>query len=57
MHTYIGLKAANLVVDSLGQGARADILDVEEDEVHIDAAKRANALLKSLPAPIVPLPF
>eukprot|EP00802_Teleaulax_amphioxeia_P012136 Tamp_12174.p1 GENE.Tamp_12174~~Tamp_12174.p1 ORF type:complete len:603 (+),score=105.20 Tamp_12174:1-1809(+) len=52
-----GLKAANLVVDSLGQGARADILDVEEDEVHIDAAKRANALLKSLPAPIVPLPF
>jgi uncharacterized protein with NAD-binding domain and iron-sulfur cluster len=52
-----GLKAANLVVEKLGVGMPATILNVEEDEVHIAAAKRVNALLKLLPPPPLPLPF
>lgn len=36
-----GLSAANLVVSRLGVGQPATILDVEEDEPHIAAARAA----------------
>jgi uncharacterized protein with NAD-binding domain and iron-sulfur cluster len=37
-----GLTAANLVVDSLGVGQQAKILDVEPDEPHIAFGKELN---------------
>ena len=51
-----GLMAANLVVDKFKVGVPARILDVEADEPHIDAGKRLNRLLKTLPLPPPP-PF
>jgi hypothetical protein len=42
-----GLLAANLVVERLGSGLPAVILDTEADEPHIEFAKSANRLLKS----------
>lgn len=33
-----GLRAANLVVEELGVGRAAEILDVEEDEPHVKAS-------------------
>jgi len=52
-----GLKAANLVIETLRVGSPAQILDVEQDEPHIDAGKKLNKLLKQLPPPPFPLPF
>jgi hypothetical protein len=47
-----GLIAANLVVDRLGIGSRAMILDTEPDEPHIqiarDAASQARMVIESL---------
>jgi hypothetical protein len=43
-----GLLAANLVIDELGIGQRATILQVEPDEPHIALAKTANRGAKSL---------
>lgn len=43
-----GLTAANLVVDRLGAGRRAVILDVEPDEPHIAAAKSAAKSARQL---------
>ena len=45
-----GLAAANLVVDTLGVGRRAEILDVEEDEPHIVAGRAVNKAAKSAAA-------
>ena len=42
-----GLEAANLVVDQLGVGQRARILDVEPDEPHIVAGRQLNRAAKS----------
>eukprot|EP01023_Acetabularia_acetabulum_P049350 TRINITY_DN5265_c0_g1_i2.p1 TRINITY_DN5265_c0_g1~~TRINITY_DN5265_c0_g1_i2.p1 ORF type:complete len:546 (-),score=110.46 TRINITY_DN5265_c0_g1_i2:337-1974(-) len=36
-----GLYAANLVIDKLGMGKQAEILDVEEDEPHISLGKKS----------------
>ncbi|GAX73691.1 hypothetical protein CEUSTIGMA_g1142.t1 [Chlamydomonas eustigma] len=47
-----GLIAANLVVDRLGMGSRARILDTEPDEPHIqiakEAARQARMVIESL---------
>lgn len=37
-----GLSAANLVIEQLGQGTKANILPVEQEETHITVAKEAN---------------
>ena len=42
-----GLRAANLVIERLGRGVRANILPVEPDEPYIAALKGANRFLKS----------
>lgn len=36
-----GLIAANLVVSRCGDGSQAKIIDTEEDELHVQAAKQA----------------
>lgn len=41
-----GLRAANLVIDRLGQGLHANILPVEPDEPYIAALKDANRAVK-----------
>ena len=38
-----GLRAANLVVQRLGRGCSAPILDTEPDEPHIAIAKELNS--------------
>ena len=43
-----GLTAANLVVDLFGCGTKAEILDVEADELHIASAKRINKEIVSV---------
>ena len=54
-----GLMAANLVIDTLGKGRKATILEVEKDEAHIMLGKEVNKALKStpFPPPLFPLPF
>jgi uncharacterized protein with NAD-binding domain and iron-sulfur cluster len=42
-----GLAAANLVVQELGQGAPARILQVEPDEPHIALARDLNSRVKT----------
>ena len=52
-----GLMAANLVIDTLGKGRKATILEVEKDEAHIMLGKEVNKALKSLPFPPPPFPL
>ncbi len=42
-----GLLAANLVVNKLGVGSPAVVLDTEPDELHIEYARNANRLFKA----------
>lgn len=43
-----GLTAANLVVQRLGHGEQASVLDVEPDEPHIAAARTAVSQLRTV---------
>ena len=53
-----GLTAANLVVDQLGVGQRAQVIPVEADEPHIVAAKDLNKRVKDTLAGLgLRLPF
>ncbi len=49
-----GLEAANLVVDYLGAGANANILPVEADEAHIQAARTINNTVREIGKSIIP---
>jgi uncharacterized protein with NAD-binding domain and iron-sulfur cluster len=49
-----GLEAANLVVSYLGEGAYANILPVEADEAHIQAARNINNTVRGIGKSIVP---
>merc|ERR1719383_1634156 len=55
-----GLRAANLVVEELGVGRAAEILDVEEDEPHVKVPRELNRAVKAqletlgvLPSPLL----
>ena len=41
-----GLEAANLVIEQLGQGTKAEIIPVEPDEPHIQMARTINKTLR-----------
>lgn len=43
-----GLTAANLVVERLGVGRKAVVLDVEPDEPHIAAGKQVNQAFRGV---------
>lgn len=43
-----GLSAANMVVESLGQGQLANIIPVEADEPHVAAGKSLNRTVQGL---------
>lgn len=43
-----GLTAANLVIDKLGVGQKAVVLDVEPDEPHIAALKTLNQSVRGV---------
>jgi uncharacterized protein with NAD-binding domain and iron-sulfur cluster len=49
-----GLEAANLAVDYLGEGLKADILAVEEDELHIQSLRKANKVLREVGRSFLP---
>ena len=49
-----GLEAANLVVDYLGTGVNANILPVEADEAHIQAARTINNTVREIGKSIIP---
>jgi uncharacterized protein with NAD-binding domain and iron-sulfur cluster len=49
-----GLEAANLVVSYLGEGQLSEILPVEEDEVHIQVARKLNQTVRDLSKSILP---
>ncbi len=49
-----GLEAANLAVSYLGEGQRAKILPVEEDEAHIKVARSLNQTVRQLGKSILP---
>ncbi|BAZ49477.1 amine oxidase [Nostoc sp. NIES-4103] len=49
-----GLEAANLVVSYLGQGTPTEILNVEEDEAHIQLARSLNQTMRNLGKSILP---
>ncbi len=49
-----GLEAANLVVSYLGEGAQANILPVEADEAHIQAARNINNTVREIGKSIIP---
>ncbi|MGB7413598.1 MAG: FAD-dependent oxidoreductase, partial [Thermosynechococcaceae cyanobacterium] len=49
-----GLEAANLVCDRIGQGQKALIIPVEEDEPHIQIARTMNRTIRNLQDAIVP---
>ncbi|MEM1391782.1 MAG: FAD-dependent oxidoreductase [Cyanobacteria bacterium P01_H01_bin.150] len=49
-----GLEAANLVVDYLGTGVNANILPVEADEAHIQAARNINNTFREIGKSIIP---
>ena len=49
-----GLEAANLVVSYLGKGTTAEILPVEEDEVHIQVARTLNQTVRNLGKSVLP---
>ena len=49
-----GLEAANLVVDYLGEGGKANILPIEADESHIQAARTINNTVRQIGKSIIP---
>ncbi|NEP46014.1 MAG: amine oxidase, partial [Okeania sp. SIO2H7] len=49
-----GLEAANLVIDLLGVGEKADIIPVEPDEEHIKVARTINRSLRDVSKSIFP---
>jgi len=49
-----GLEAANLAVSYLGEGTTAEILPVEEDEVHIQVARTLNQTVRDLGKSVLP---
>ncbi|MEM7554328.1 MAG: FAD-dependent oxidoreductase [Cyanobacteria bacterium P01_A01_bin.84] len=49
-----GLEAANLTISYLGEGKKANILPIEADEAHIQAARVMNRGLKNLSKSILP---
>ncbi len=49
-----GLEAANLVVSYLGQGVNANILPIEADEAHIQAARTINNTLRGISQSVIP---
>jgi uncharacterized protein with NAD-binding domain and iron-sulfur cluster len=49
-----GLEAANRVIDQLGQGKKAQILPVEADEPHIQAARTVNRAVRDLGKVLLP---
>jgi uncharacterized protein with NAD-binding domain and iron-sulfur cluster len=42
-----GLEAANQVISRFGRGAKAQIIPVETDEPHIQAARQLNQTVRS----------
>jgi uncharacterized protein with NAD-binding domain and iron-sulfur cluster len=49
-----GLEAANLVISYLGNGKPAEILPIEEDEAHIQAARNFNQAVRDFSKSILP---
>ncbi|MDF5729763.1 MAG: FAD-dependent oxidoreductase [Rhizonema sp. PD38] len=49
-----GLEAANLVISSLGEGTPANILPVEADELHIQAARAINQTVRQIGNSVLP---
>ena len=49
-----GLEAANLVISYLGEGVNANILPIEADETHIQAARTINNTLREISKSIIP---
>jgi uncharacterized protein with NAD-binding domain and iron-sulfur cluster len=49
-----GLEAANLVIDRLQQGSKAEIIPVEADELHIQMARSLNQSVRNSLKPLLP---
>lgn len=49
-----GLEAANLVIERFGQGSKANIIPVEPDEPHIQAARNLNQTARELGNALLP---
>lgn len=49
-----GLEAANLAIDRLGMGSKADIIPVEPDEPHVQVARSFNQIVRDVGKGLLP---